>query len=65
MGRVTRIVQRMAAYFELGKFRGPGKKGVTGYLKLESAITSSAVSCEGLGGKAFLNCFTQVSVAEV
>jgi hypothetical protein len=40
LGRVTRIVQRMAAYFELGKFRGLGKKGVTGYLKLVSAITS-------------------------
>jgi hypothetical protein len=54
----------MAAYFELEKFRGPGKKGVIGYLKLKTAITSSPVSFEGLDGKAFLNCFDQVSVAD-
>jgi hypothetical protein len=54
----------MAASFEQGKFKGHGKREITGFSRLKMATTSLAVSYEALGGVAFAICFDQVSVAE-
>jgi len=64
LGKVMFCAQRMAASYEQGKFRGHGKREVTGFSRLKMATTSSAVSYEALGGVAFAICFDQVSVAE-
>ncbi len=64
LSKVTLFAQQMEAFFEQEKFRGHGKKGVTGFLNLKAATTSSAAFCEILGGAVFASCFGQVNVAE-
>jgi hypothetical protein len=62
---MTLYAHQTAASFEQEKFRGHGKREVTGFSRLKMATTSSAVSYEALGGVAFASCFDQVSVAEM
>ena len=53
----------MAESFVRRKFKGHGKKGVSGFWKRGREITSLVASSVGAGDLAFLNCFGRVIVS--
>ena len=63
--KTTRTEQPMAELFAQKKFRGHGKKGVSGFLRPEKEITSLVASNVGADDKVFVSCFVGVSVSEV
>jgi hypothetical protein len=47
------------------KFRGPGKRGVSGFWKRGKEITLLVASSVGAGDGVFLNCFVPVNVSNL
>ncbi len=65
LNETTPIGLQTAPFFEQEKFKGHGKRGGSGYLKREKAITSSAASYERLGDEVFLSCSDQVNASDI